>query len=102
MTSENVWKSLLLLFYCSFVVGRCCKRKQSKKSQGTLDVVDEVNIVVVLTLLNSIFRLNTLNCQWKNRVGHLVSFNLTVKCLITVLTLDVSNLVRPPHDGLPV
>jgi hypothetical protein len=67
-----------------------------------LNVVNEIDVVVVLTLVNCILRLKIFDSEWENCVSDLVGLDFSVEGLITVLALDVGHFVWPPHDGSPV
>ena len=95
-------KSLLLLLLGSLVICAGGKGKESEQAQSSLDVVDEVDVMVVLALLHGTLRLHALNSQRQDTVGHLIGFNFAIEFLVTVFALNVRNLVLRPHDGFPV
>lgn len=67
-----------------------------------MNVVNEVNIVIVTALLNSILRLHTLDGKAKHSMSNLTIFDLWVEFLLTVLGFNVTDFVVPPHNSLPV
>ena len=92
---------MLLFLESSLVIGIGCECKQPEKYQGSLHVIDEVNVVIILALVNCSLRLNSINCEWKDGVSGLSISDLIVELFVAVSALDVGHLVAPPHDCLP-
>ena len=98
------YNSLSLLLFCkgSFIEGMCCECKKSHKSQQSLNVVNEINVMEVAALINGILGLNTINGKRKNGVCSLTVIDRRVEVFITVLAFDVTDFVVPPHNRFPI
>jgi hypothetical protein len=56
----------------------------------------------IRALLNGILRLNTNDSKWEDSMGHLSFFNSSIELIITVLAIDITYFVVPPHNRFPV
>lgn len=98
----NLRSCVLLFGNGSFVKLRRGECKKSEESKSSLDIVDEVNVVILLRSFESFLGLNSLSGQTEKGMGNLAGRNFTVEGFVAVSCLDVRNLVAPPHDRLPI